>query len=104
EAILRLAADSPAELSALLRAPDAELLARAAGEQAAAAAAGAAAGACRLAIVAPDARRLVLARKIAEEGRPWRGRSDIWFSPRPLLHGPEQVAFLFPGFEPGFAP
>ena len=100
EAILRLAADSPAELSALLRAPDAELLARAAGGPAGEPAD----GPCRLAIVAPDARRLVLARKIAEEGRPWRGRSDIWFSPRPLLHGPEQVAFLFPGFEPGFAP
>ncbi|MGH3158928.1 MAG: acyltransferase domain-containing protein, partial [Streptosporangiaceae bacterium] len=61
-------------------------------------------GPCRLAIVAPDTRRLALARKIAARGTPWRGRSDIWFTPRPLLTGPEQVAFVFPGFEPEFAP
>jgi acyl transferase domain-containing protein len=94
EAVLRLAAASADEMAARLNASDSDLLAnRVPGD-----------GPCRLAIVAPDARRLALARKVVARGTPWRGRSDIWFTPRPLLHGPEQVAFLFPGFEPEFAP
>jgi acyl transferase domain-containing protein len=96
EGTLRLAADSAGQMSAWLAATDAELLARMDGEPGT--------GPCRLAVVAPDARRLALARKIVERGTPWRGRSDIWFTPSPLLSGPEQVAFLFPGFEPEFAP
>ena len=101
ERMLLLAGHDAEDIAAALRADDAELLARAAkpvgtgpiGD-----------GPCRLAIVAPDARRLALARKIVARGRPWRGRSDVWFTPRPMLSGPEQVAFLFPGFEPEFAP
>ena len=96
EALLRLAAGSAAELAGLLTADDDALLRLADREPGE--------GACRLVIVAPDARRLALARKIAERGTPWRGRNDIWFAPRPLLRGPEQVAFLFPGFEPEFTP
>jgi acyl transferase domain-containing protein len=100
ETVLRLAADSVGDLAAALRAPDAALLTRASGDPGRVLGT----GSCRLAIVAPDTRRLALARKVVERGVPWRGRSDIWFTPRPLLTGPEQVAFLYPGFEPGFAP
>ncbi len=96
EPVLRLAAGTPRELAGQLLASDAELRARAGRPPGP--------GPCRLAIVGPDARRLALARKIAARGTPWRGRSDIWFAPRPLLAGPEQVAFLFPGFEPEFTP
>jgi acyl transferase domain-containing protein len=98
EMILRLTAGDAAEMTALLDVSDAELLARAGQEP------GDGGGACRLAIVAPDARKLALARKVAARGTPWRGRSDLWFTSSPLLRGPEQVAFLFPGFEPEFTP
>ncbi|HEY0540864.1 MAG TPA: beta-ketoacyl synthase N-terminal-like domain-containing protein, partial [Actinoallomurus sp.] len=96
EPVLRLAGAGPGDIARALDTDDTELIAQAAwppGD-----------GPCRLAIVAPDARRLALARKIVARGRPWRGRSDVWFTPRPLLSGPDQVAFLFPGFEPEFAP
>jgi acyl transferase domain-containing protein len=96
EPILRLAATSPAQMRKWLDAPDADLLTRAGTEPGS--------GPCRLAIVAPDPRRLALARKIVSRGTPWRGRSDVWFTPRPLLTRPDQIAFLFPGFEPEFAP
>ncbi|MDN3356374.1 beta-ketoacyl synthase N-terminal-like domain-containing protein [Actinomadura sp. DC4] len=96
EPVLRLAGAGPEDIARALDAGDAELVARAGrppGD-----------GPCRLAIVAPDRRRLALARKIVARGSPWRGRSDVWFTPRPLLTGPGQVAFLFPGFEAEFAP
>lgn len=96
EAILRLAAGSPREMAQLLDTADASLLTRAGQDPGS--------GPCRLCVVAPDPRKLAVARKIAARGAPWRGRSDIWFSPDPLLTSPEQVAFLFPGFEPEFAP
>jgi acyl transferase domain-containing protein/phosphopantetheinyl transferase len=96
EPVLRLAGSGPEELVRVLEAEDADLIARAGEEPGD--------GPCRLAIVGPDARRLALARKIIARGRPWRGRSDVWFTPKPLLTGPEQVAFLFPGFEPDFTP
>jgi malonyl CoA-acyl carrier protein transacylase len=96
EAVLRLAAASPQELAEQLEAPESELLERANQEPGP--------GRCRLAIVAPDQRKVALARKVAARGTPWRGRSDIWFTPSPLLTGAGQVAFLFPGFEPEFAP
>jgi acyl transferase domain-containing protein len=96
ETVLRLTSGSPAEMAESLNASDAELLGQAGQEPGP--------GRCRLAIVAPDQRKLALARKIADRGTPWRGRSDIWFGPRPLLTNPQQVAFLFPGFEPEFAP
>jgi acyl transferase domain-containing protein len=103
ETVLRLAGSSPAALAAGLAAPDAVLLARA-DSASKTTEPHFAAGPCRLAIVAPDERRLALARKIVERGAPWRGRSDIWFSPQPLLRDPGQVAFLYPGFEPGSEP
>ena len=56
-------------------------------------------GPARLGIVDPDERKLRLARRMLEEGKPWRGRSDIWFTPTPLGG---KVAFLFPGVEPTF--
>jgi acyl transferase domain-containing protein len=96
ETVLRLAAGSPGEMAALLEVPDSRLLERA-GEDPGD-------GPCRLAVVAPDARQLALARKAAARGAAWRGRGDVWFTPRPLLSHPDQVAFLFPGFESGPAP
>jgi malonyl CoA-acyl carrier protein transacylase len=60
-------------------------------------------GAARLAVGDPDERRLRLARRMVEEGEPWRGRGDVWFSPgRASGEGPGKVVFVFPGVEPGF--
>jgi acyl transferase domain-containing protein len=95
EAVLRLAAATPAQISARLGRPPAGVPDHPGKEPD---------GPCRLAVVAPDTQKLELARKVVARGTPWRGRGDIWFTPRPLLDGPEQVAFLFPGLEPGFAP
>ncbi|MFG2003037.1 beta-ketoacyl synthase N-terminal-like domain-containing protein [Spirillospora sp. NPDC048911] len=96
--VLRLAARTDAELSRLLERPDDDLQAIAAkGEDPPDLP-------CRLAIVDPSRRRLDLARAIVLRGTPWRGRSDIWFTPRPLLAAGGKVAFLFPGFEPVFEP
>ncbi len=62
-------------------------------------------GPWRLAIVGGDARRLDLARRIVAQGKPWRGRSDVWFTPAPLLGaGGGKLAFVFPGLEETFAP
>jgi acyl transferase domain-containing protein/phosphopantetheinyl transferase len=63
-------------------------------------------GSMRLALVAPNEKRLKLARKVVERGTAWRGRNDVWFSgPQGLLADPgAKVAFLFPGVEPTFAP
>lgn len=38
------------------------------------------------------------------QGKPWHGRSDLWFTPAPLLRDGGQVAFVFPGLEQGFQP
>ncbi|MFI0485009.1 beta-ketoacyl synthase N-terminal-like domain-containing protein [Actinomadura sp. 9N215] len=96
ERVLRLAAHTPEELAAALTAPDEELLAQASKD--------APDLPCRLAIVAPTPRRLDLARAVVQRGTAWRGRSDVWFTPRPLLAEGGRLAFLFPGFEPAFAP
>ncbi|MEO6626950.1 MAG: beta-ketoacyl synthase N-terminal-like domain-containing protein, partial [Aquihabitans sp.] len=61
-------------------------------------------GPARLAIVAPDERRLTLARKVLERGTAFRGRNDVWFDPNGLLSGGGTVAFLLPGVEPVFEP
>ncbi|NLD75115.1 MAG: 4'-phosphopantetheinyl transferase superfamily protein [Acidimicrobiales bacterium] len=61
-------------------------------------------GPARLAVVAPDERRLKLARKVLERGTPFRGRNDVWFDPSGLVSGGGRVAFLFPGVEPVFEP
>ncbi|HWS39447.1 MAG TPA: beta-ketoacyl synthase N-terminal-like domain-containing protein [Actinoplanes sp.] len=122
EPLLLLAADSRAALAAQLAVADGELLARAADGESLARATGGEfvrgesgfepnpnpphqkPGVCRLAIVAPTPRRLALARKVVERGRPWRGREDIWFTTEPLLAEDGTLAFLFPGFEPDFDP
>lgn len=82
--VLLLAADSPAELEALL-----------------ADGVSAGQGPCRLAVVGPTPQRLALAAKVVARGRAWRGRGDVWFAPEPLGG---RTAFLFPGLEPEFAP
>ena len=37
-------------------------------------------------------------------GRPFRGRSDLWFSPEGLLSSGGRTAFLFPGVDADFRP
>ncbi|MFB4308749.1 beta-ketoacyl synthase N-terminal-like domain-containing protein [Actinomadura sp. GTD37] len=96
EAVLRLAARTTGELAEALAVSDDELLARASGDVPDLP--------CRLAIVGPTPRRLDLARAVVQRGTAWRGRSDVWFSPRPLLAEGGRLAFLFPGFEPCFDP
>ncbi|MFD0536355.1 ketoacyl-synthetase C-terminal extension domain-containing protein [Actinomadura luteofluorescens] len=75
EGVLRLAARTTEELSKVLAAPDEELLAGIRDDVPDLP--------CRLAIVGPTARRLDLARALVQRGTAWRGRSDVWFSPRP---------------------
>ncbi|WP_416211288.1 beta-ketoacyl synthase N-terminal-like domain-containing protein [Frankia sp. Cas3] len=109
ERVLLVAGASTAALVRALAVPDEELLAR---DDAGNMPTG---GPYRLAIVAPDSRRLALARTIVERGTAWRGRNDLWFTASPLLGrralehpdgtaGPGKVAFLFCGLEDGFHP
>lgn len=99
ERVLRLAAPDRDTLAASLDVPDAEVLAAGLDERAAST------GPVRLGVVDPTARRLALARKAVARGTPWRGRSDVWFSPRPLLGpGGGRTAFVFPGLEAEFEP
>ncbi|MEU6461111.1 beta-ketoacyl synthase N-terminal-like domain-containing protein [Streptomyces sp. NPDC046976] len=101
ERVLLLAADSVERLAALLDADDSAVLA--AGLDPARAHPGA--GPARLGIVAPNTKRLALARRAAEKGRAWQGRSDVWLRPTPLLGGPaDRLAFAFPGLEGEFTP
>ncbi|MGI5420986.1 beta-ketoacyl synthase N-terminal-like domain-containing protein [Actinomadura luteofluorescens] len=96
EGVLRLAARTTEELSKALAAPDEEILAGIRDDVPDLP--------CRLAIVGPTARRLDLARALVQRGTAWRGRSDVWFSPRPLLADGGRLAFLYPGFEAAFDP
>lgn len=102
ERVLLLSATTPEHLAGLLDAGDSAVLA-AGGDGTAA---GDAADRCRLGIVDPTARRLALARRAVAKGRAWRGRNDVWFSPRPLLRTDPRgrIAFVFPGLEGDFAP
>ncbi|MFR9792417.1 beta-ketoacyl synthase N-terminal-like domain-containing protein [Streptomyces sp. MB22_4] len=101
EPVLLLAADSVDRLAALLDADDPDVLG--AGLDPARTHPGA--GPVRLGIVAPDAKRLALARRAVAKGRPWQGRSDVWLRPTPLLGGPgDRLAFVFPGLEGEFTP
>ncbi|WP_406504248.1 type I polyketide synthase [Streptomyces sp. NBC_00212] len=119
ERVLRLSADTAEDLARFLDADDTTVRARgdASHAQAASAVYGPSASvpytqgtsetpAARLGIVDPTAKRLALARRAVAQGRPWRGRSDVWFAPRPLLGkaGGGKVAFVFPGLEAEFAP
>ncbi|MFJ2889338.1 beta-ketoacyl synthase N-terminal-like domain-containing protein [Streptomyces sp. NPDC087305] len=97
ERVLTLAADSTEALAALLDTDDSTLLS--------APNSGSAAGRSRLGIVAPDAKRLALARRAVAKGRAWQGRSDVWFTPSPLIGpGAGKLAFVFPGLEGDFTP
>lgn len=97
ERVLRLAAPDRESLAALLDADDPAVLAAGLDERERAA------GPVRLGIVDPTARRLKLARKAVAKGAAWRGRSDVWFSPRPLLGpGGGTTVFVFPGLEAEF--
>lgn len=97
ERVLMLAADSPEALAALLEADDSALLAAHNSPSSF--------GRSRLGIVAPDAKRLALARRAVAKGRAWQGRSDVWFTPSPLIGpGAGKLAFVFPGLEGDFAP
>ncbi|MEU9785126.1 beta-ketoacyl synthase N-terminal-like domain-containing protein [Streptomyces phaeochromogenes] len=108
EQVLLLAADSPERLAALLEADDSALLA--AGLDTGTGRTHPDAGRSRLGIVAPTAKRLALARRAVAKGRAWHGRSDVWFTPSPLLGGDGdgnsrgKLAFLFPGLEGDFEP
>ncbi|MGW7491699.1 beta-ketoacyl synthase N-terminal-like domain-containing protein, partial [Streptomyces sp. NPDC054786] len=61
-------------------------------------------GPCRLALLDPTPQRRALAAKILARAVPWRGRGEVWFSPRPFF-GPyareagARLAFVFPGLE-----
>ncbi|MFC0439600.1 beta-ketoacyl synthase N-terminal-like domain-containing protein [Kutzneria buriramensis] len=61
-------------------------------------------GRLRLAIVEPTPKKTALAEKVIAKGVPWRGRSNVWFSPEPLLRGNAGIAFVFPGLEADFDP
>lgn len=117
EPVLRLSADSPAEIAEriadLASAPErlaghlAEQdpafrswsLVDSAGDE------GPDQGPCRLAIVSPTPNRLATARGVVKRGTRWPGRGDVWFSPAPLLGaGGGRVGFLFPGLEADFRP
>ncbi|MEV0259896.1 beta-ketoacyl synthase N-terminal-like domain-containing protein [Streptomyces sp. NPDC050617] len=99
ERVLRLAEPSPEALAAVLAQDDAAVLAAGLDER------DRVTEPCRLGIVDPTRRRLALARKAVAKGRPWRGRSDVWFSPRPLLGAAGgRTAFVFPGLEAEFEP
>ena len=100
ERVLLLAGTDADELARQLQVPDVHLLDR---DDASSPPAG---GPCRLAIVAPTARRLTLARRIVAQGKPWRGRDDVWFTAAPLHPepAPGRLAFVFPGLEQGFEP
>ncbi|MFI1486158.1 beta-ketoacyl synthase N-terminal-like domain-containing protein [Streptomyces sp. NPDC020747] len=114
EQVLLLAADSPERLAALLEADDSAVLA--AGLDTGRTHPDA--GRARLGIVAPTAKRLALARRAVAKGRAWHGRSDVWFTPSPLLGGGDEtqlgggdennkcgkLAFVFPGLEGDFDP
>ncbi|MDQ3901790.1 MAG: polyketide synthase dehydratase domain-containing protein, partial [Actinomycetota bacterium] len=100
ERVLMLVGNTPAELAGQLAVSDSVLLDR--DEPSACPSS----GPCRLAIVGPSPRRLLLARRIVAQGKPWRGRDDIWFTTAPLHSpsAPAQLAFVFPGLEQEFHP
>ena len=62
------------------------------------------AGPARAVVFEPTDERLERAAAIAQRGRPWRGRDDMWFSSPGLVASGGQVAFLFPGVDVSFEP
>lgn len=61
-------------------------------------------GAWRLAIIAPDAKRLALAHKVVSAGKAWHGRQNVWFAAASDLAAKGRVAFVFPGIDSRFEP
>jgi acyl transferase domain-containing protein/phosphopantetheinyl transferase len=61
-------------------------------------------GAARLCVIDPTPERMARARAIVAKDRPWRGRDEIWFSPRGLLVDGGRIAFAFPGVDASFEP
>lgn len=59
---------------------------------------------CRLAMLTPTSKRLLVARKIVAAAKPWTGRQQIWFSPNGLLREGGKLAFVFPGVDSVFKP
>lgn len=88
--VLLLSAETPAELLARLERGERDLHPGG--------------GRARLAIIAPDERKLALARKAISAGKPWRGRQQIYFSAEGLAVEGGKVAFLFPGLDSRFEP
>ena len=56
-------------------------------------------GPVRLALVDPTPERRALAHKVLARGQAWRGRNDLWFTPRGLAADGGRLAFVFPGLE-----
>ena len=102
ERVLRVAAATPSGLAELLNRDDAAL--RALGSSLGSAEPPG--DGCRLGVVNPTTKRLAMARRVVAQGSSWRGRSDIWFSPQPLLRAPAsaRIGFVFPGLESEFTP
>ncbi len=98
EQVLQLAAATPGGLAELLDRDDAAVRALSSSE--------APASSCRLGVVDPTPKRLATARRVVAKGASWRGRNDVWFSPRPLLdtRPVSRIAFVFPGLEAEFSP
>ncbi len=56
-------------------------------------------GPARLALFDPTPERRALAKKVIDRGQAWRGRNDLWFTPRGLGAAGGRLAFVFPGIE-----
>ncbi|MDR0285223.1 MAG: acyltransferase domain-containing protein [Propionibacteriaceae bacterium] len=54
---------------------------------------------CRLVVFNPTDERLRLAAEIVKRGQPWLGRSDIWYTDRPLISEGGRVVFMFHGWD-----
>jgi acyl transferase domain-containing protein/phosphopantetheinyl transferase len=61
-------------------------------------------GTVRAVVFDPSPDRIARAQEIARRGRPWRGREEIWFSPRGLIAEGGTIAFVFPGVDASFEP
>ena len=61
------------------------------------------AGPMRLAMIDPTPERKLLATKVLDRGKAWRGNHDIWFAPVGLAADGGKLALVFPGIEATFA-